>query len=66
MADHPELSEEVMYQIKKELKEINMAGHKTGRRVNCKEKWNKISLYSHISASFVNDFKQKSTKKSTC
>ncbi len=22
--------------------------HKTGRRVNCKEKWVKVSLYSHI------------------
>ena len=45
-----ELSEEViMYQIKKELKESNYGlDHKTGRRVNCKEKRNKISLYPYI------------------
>ena len=45
----PEISEEVRYQIKKELKESSYGlDHKTGRRVNCKEKWNKISLYSYI------------------
>ena len=44
-----ELSEEIMYQIKKELKESRRwLDHKTGRRVNRKEKRNKISLYPYI------------------
>ena len=44
------LSEEVVYQIKKELKESNNQGwnHKTSGRVNHKEKRYKIYHYIHI------------------
>jgi transposase len=45
----PELTEEICYQIKKELKESKQGWTtKTGGRVNRKEKRYQISLYSHI------------------
>jgi hypothetical protein len=46
----PNLSEEISFSIKKELFNSKQQGltAKTGERVNRKEKWCKISLYSHI------------------
>ncbi len=37
--------------------------HKTGRGVNCKEKWVKVSLYSHIPYLRKWGFKQKVPRK---
>ncbi len=43
------LSEEVIYQIKKRTKRMQLRlDHKIDRRINDKEKFYKISLYSHI------------------
>jgi hypothetical protein len=45
----PELSEEVSFTIKKRTIQLQRRlDNKTGRRVNCKEKWDKIS-HSYIS-----------------
>ncbi|HEY6535149.1 MAG TPA: hypothetical protein VIY08_05025 [Candidatus Nitrosocosmicus sp.] len=40
--------------------------YKTGRRVNCKEKWNKISLYSRIPHSSKMGIQTEGAKKDTC
>ena len=64
----PDIPEETIYEIKKRISiQQTRMEYKTGRRSNChKERWNQISLYSHIQTHAQMEIQTEGTKKSTC